>query len=78
MGRISTYIEFSKMRHLAKKVWPYKIKVENFEPIAHSEFINSHPNIKTFAISRNTQWGHNKYDVYFQKESDAILYKLCV
>jgi hypothetical protein len=68
------------MRHLNKTVWPYKIKVEDFNQDAHCGFIVSHPNIKTLAILRNSHWIDYTmyYDVYFQKESDLIFYKLCV
>jgi len=82
LGTISTCFGINEMRHLCKKAWPYKFKVEDFNQDAHCELIKSHPGIKVLALSRNSQWSDYKktmyYDIYFKKESDLIFYKLCV
>jgi hypothetical protein len=70
------------MRHLCKKTWPYKIKVENVNEKEHYDFICKHPEVKLTILARNKQWSdYNQtpyWDIYFKKESDLIFYKLCV
>lgn len=82
MGTISTCFGINEMRHLCKKAWPFKTKITSFNDKDHDDFIRSHPDVKIMILERHASWSDYKkehhYDVYFQKESDLILYKLCV
>lgn len=80
MGSLSNYIEFSKMRQLDRKAWPYKVRIENFDQTEHNSFVEMHPSIKVYLVATKTRWEDWEFaqtiDAYFTKESDLMLYKL--